>query len=366
MSEFTPEQKKIVEEILSIKQTDYYKVLKVEKDASDVEIKKSYRKLAIKLHPDKNKHPKASEAFKVIAKAFEILGDDSKRKIYDMTGSDPDSRSAGMGGAGGGPGAGFRHAGFGPGMGGGFPGFQGFPQGGAGGGINEDLLNMLFGMGGLGGMGGNGFSFQFGGNGFPNNGFYYSNTPGMNARRRAAQQQQQRQRRANGGATGTNGGNANESWSQYIIQFLPLLIILLSIIINSFSGGSNSTDGISNRNVREFSGRVPKFNFEQKGNFKVERSTPKYDINYYLEEKTVDNFKRRNNAEKELKGLDKYVEQQYVENLSRSCLRERRYRDNMIQQAEGIFFNDWDKIKEANEMPLPNCEKLDELYQKLL
>ncbi|KAG0671014.1 hypothetical protein C6P42_003691, partial [Pichia californica] len=117
MADCTPEQKELVEEILSINRTDYYKVLKVDKSSNEVEIKKSYRKLAIKLHPDKNKHPKASEAFKVIAKAFEVLGDDSKRKMYDMTGSDPDSRGGMGGGSSGGPGMS------------GFSGFQGFPQG---------------------------------------------------------------------------------------------------------------------------------------------------------------------------------------------------------------------------------------------
>lgn len=143
MADCTPEQKELVEEILSINRTDYYKVLKVDKSSNEVEIKKSYRKLAIKLHPDKNKHPKASEAFKVIAKAFEVLGDDSKRKMYDMTGSDPDSRGGMGGGSSGGPGMS------------GFSGFQGFPQGGmGGGGLNEEILNMLFGMGGMGGMGG--------------------------------------------------------------------------------------------------------------------------------------------------------------------------------------------------------------------
>lgn len=357
MADCTPEQKKLVEEILSIKHTDYYRVLKVEKSSSDVEIKKAYRKLAIKLHPDKNKHPKASEAFKVIAKAFEILGDDSKRKIYDMTGSDPDSRSS-MGG-GGGPNGG---------MGGfpGFQGFQGFPQGArgggfGGGGLNEEILNMLFGMGGMGGMGNNGFSFQFGGNGFPNNGYYYSNA-GMNNRRRAAQQQQQ-QRRRNGNNNNNNG--SNQPWSQYLIQFLPLIIILISVIINSLSDNSNSnTDGY--RNVREFSGRIPKFSFEPTENINVERSTPLYNINYYIEQKTFDNFNGRKNPEKELKGLDKFVETQYIDRLSLSCLREKRYKDGLIQQAQGIFFNDWDKIKEANEMPMPNCERLEILQQSLL
>lgn len=348
MGDCTPEQSKLVAEILSIKRTDYYRVLKVERTANDVEIKKSYRKLAIKLHPDKNKHPKAAEAFKVIAKAFEVLGDESKRKIYDMTGSDPDSR----GGGGGGGDAGF--SGFNPAAG--MNGFRGFPPGaGMGGGINEDLLNMLFGMGG---MGGNGFSFQFGGNGFGNNGFYFPNDAGMNARRRAAQQQQQRQR-AGRRANNANGANPSElPWSQYIVQFLPLLIILISIIINSLSGGSGES---TPRNVRQFHGRVPKYDFHPIGGLDVERSTPKYNINYYVSEKTMEDFKGRKDAEKELSGLDKYVEGKYIEQLNYGCIRERNQQREMIESAQGIFYNDWDTIGKANNLPMPNCEQLKSL-----
>lgn len=98
----------------------------------------------------------------------------------------------------------------------------------------------------------------------------------------------------------------------------------------------------------------------------VERTTPRYDINYYLEKKTLDNFKGRQNPEKELNGLDKYVENQYMERVSLGCLRERRVKEGIIEQAQGIFFNDWDKIRQANSMEMPNCERLEELQKKLL
>ena len=51
---------------------DFYKVLGVSKGATDDEIKKAYRKLALKFHPDKNKDPGAEEKFKEIAEAFEV------------------------------------------------------------------------------------------------------------------------------------------------------------------------------------------------------------------------------------------------------------------------------------------------------
>lgn len=62
---------------------DYYKILGVDKTASKEEIKKSYRNLAIKWHPDKNKDPDALEKFKDISEAYQVLYDDNKRKDYD-------------------------------------------------------------------------------------------------------------------------------------------------------------------------------------------------------------------------------------------------------------------------------------------
>lgn len=67
---------------------DYYKVLGIKKDASQDEIKKAYRKLAVKYHPDKNKgDKKAEEKFKEISEANEVLSDPAKRQKYDQLGS---------------------------------------------------------------------------------------------------------------------------------------------------------------------------------------------------------------------------------------------------------------------------------------
>ena len=117
---------------------DYYEVLGVEKSASEAEIKKAYRKLAIQYHPDKNPGDKeAEEKFKEAAEAYSVLSDKDKRARYDQFGH------AGMGGAAGG--GGFSGQGmsmddifsmFGDifGGGGGFGGFSGFRGFGGGGG----------------------------------------------------------------------------------------------------------------------------------------------------------------------------------------------------------------------------------------
>lgn len=83
---------------------DYYKILGVARGATDDEIKKAYRKLALKFHPDKNKSPQAEERFKEVAEAYEVLSDKKKRDIYDQYGEE--GLRGGMGGMGGGGGGG--------------------------------------------------------------------------------------------------------------------------------------------------------------------------------------------------------------------------------------------------------------------
>ena len=116
---------------------DYYKVLGVARDAGKDEIKKAYRKLAIKYHPDKNPGDTAAEEqFKVATEAYEVLSDEDKRHKYDQ----------------------FGHAAFGPGRGGG-------GAGGFGGVDLEEALRTFMGAFGGGGGGGSIFENFFGGGG---------------------------------------------------------------------------------------------------------------------------------------------------------------------------------------------------------
>ncbi|KOS44719.1 hypothetical protein ACN38_g4395 [Penicillium nordicum] len=154
-----------------VAESKLYDALSVKPDATQDEIKKAYRKAALKHHPDKNKdNPQAAERFKDVSQAYEVLSDPEKRKTYDQFGLEYLMRGGPAppppGGGGGGA------AGFEGGMPGGFN-FGGMPSGGGGrkfhfstghgpGGFRFSDANDTFrtfakgggGMGGMGGMGG--------------------------------------------------------------------------------------------------------------------------------------------------------------------------------------------------------------------
>jgi hypothetical protein len=91
---YTVEQKAAVLRIRRCEPTAFYEILELQKACADIEIKKAYRKLSLLTHPDKNGHPNADEAFKMVARAFSVLGDKEKRDKFDRFGTDPDSRFA--------------------------------------------------------------------------------------------------------------------------------------------------------------------------------------------------------------------------------------------------------------------------------
>ena len=84
------EDAKLCDDIM--RKTDYYEIIGIPKTATEEEIKKAYKKLALKLHPDKNHAPQSTEAFKKVTQAFACLTDKNKRKVYDEHGTEQNFR----------------------------------------------------------------------------------------------------------------------------------------------------------------------------------------------------------------------------------------------------------------------------------
>ncbi|ODN02863.1 DnaJ subfamily B member 14 [Orchesella cincta] len=178
--EFTQDQTDAVKKIKTSK--DYYEILGVAKDASDTDLKKAYRKLALQFHPDKNKTPGAAEAFKAIGNAFAILSDPEKRKQYDLYGSDsPQSSSSSH-----------RQSQY------------SYTRGFESEMTAEDLFNMFF------------------GGGFPS-GTVYTTSGGRRTRYYYHSQQQE------GGQGQTEGNNVTVA-----LQILPILFFILVTLVSSF------------------------------------------------------------------------------------------------------------------------------------
>ncbi|KAG8040122.1 hypothetical protein G9C98_000692 [Cotesia typhae] len=162
---------------------DYYEILGVTKEATDSEIKKAYKKLALQLHPDKNKAPNASEAFKALGNAVAILTDVQKRKQYDLYGSDEErlqsaqSRSA-------------QHSRY------------NYSRGFEADITAEELFNMFF------------------GGGFPQQEFYMRRTGGRWMRQNNAQTQHTRDQQGNGYTA--------------FLQMLPVLLLIVLTMMSSF------------------------------------------------------------------------------------------------------------------------------------
>jgi len=85
-AEYTQEQIEAVKKIRKCK--NYYEILGLKKTASEAELKKAYRKLALAFHPDKNKAPGAGEAFKAIGNAYSVLSNTEKKRQYDLYGDE--------------------------------------------------------------------------------------------------------------------------------------------------------------------------------------------------------------------------------------------------------------------------------------
>eukprot|EP00158_Paraphelidium_tribonemae_P008342 Partr_v1_DN28557_c2_g1_i2_m73472 putative DnaJ (Hsp40) homolog, subfamily len=215
--EFTQEQ---VDAVKAIKKCgeDLYAIIGVSKSATDADLKRAYRKLALQFHPDKNAAPGASEAFKSIGDAYSVLSDPERRRMYDVggmrrssTGGSQYQRSSAR---------------------------QGQDL------TPEELFNLFFGGGGS--M--NGASFSFGDDLFQQQ----HNRQARQFRTPRSRQRPNAQRQSSGG------------WLPLLVQLLPVLLLAFLSMFNSiFTGG-------------------PSYTFNLQGDRTYQLNTHRYQIPYFV------------------------------------------------------------------------------------
>ncbi|KAI2465800.1 DUF1977-domain-containing protein [Annulohypoxylon bovei var. microspora] len=326
----TPDQKAAVSRIRRCKATAFYDILGLEAvrtTCSDADIKKAYRKQSLLTHPDKNGHEHADEAFKMVSRAFGILGDKEKREKYDRSGTDPDSRFesaraqagnpfGGFGGArAGGPGAGF-------GGGGGMWDDEISP---------EEMFQRFFGAGFGGPFGGFDTGPQFVFNIGGNRGFRVHQMGGGNPRRRPREAEGE-QRPATGWDT--------------LIGLLPILFLFIFPLLSSVFSGGGEPQAPSPSMV--FDLPSPPLTHH--------RTTPRLDVDYYVDPDAIVGWN-----DYKLRQLDREAETGFVRALSRRCDAEMRTKRDLIDKAQGWFFEDPEKMKIADQFEMTSCKRMDAL-----
>ncbi|KAI9843897.1 MAG: hypothetical protein M1837_006051 [Sclerophora amabilis] len=356
---YTIEQKTAVLRVKKCAPTAFYDILGLEdvkKTVSEGEIKKAYRKLSLLTHPDKNGYQGADEAFKrrcpssngrlkeaaqvvrrrlflavapisVVSRSFQILSDPEKKSKYDRFGGDPDNRF----------GAGSAAASASP-----FSGFGRTPGSARQGPMWEDeispeeMFNRFFGGGGgfgpFGGGGGGMFSTG------PQFMFDLGGGPGVRIHQFGGNRPRRRPREAN------DPDQPAPTLSSTLSNLLPLLILFVLPLLSSLFSSSESTSG-------------PTFRFESPSPPHIlHRLTPNLKINYYVNPNDVAEYTGR-----KLKQLDQRAEVSYVGKLRSECEVEMSARQRVMQDAQGWFFQDVDKMREARAMDQRSCRRLDEL-----
>lgn len=302
---FTEEQEQGAKNIIKLSKKSHYEVLAIHRGATEVEIKKAYRKLALKYHPDKNSAPSAEAAFKAISTAFDTLSDKQKRNIYDQVGHEAAEQNEKQGGGGG-----HHHN---P-----FAGFGGMRGGGMHGNVHEinpeDIFNMFFSGGNMGG--GTRMRFNTGGG-------------------RGRQQQQQQQRRA---------GEREEPQTgmQYFMQFLPIILMLL-MMFSSFGGGNTP----------------PAFSFYQTGMYQYKRETSQPGVSAGIKYFVPTTFSQTYRRETDVRKVEREVENLYRTYLGEKCGNEKISKQNKQYQAR---FQGLEARDKADKMTLPSCEEFNERF----
>jgi len=268
-AEYTQEQLDSVRKIRRCK--NYYEILGVEKDASESDLKKAYRKLALGFHPDKNKAPGAGEAFKAIGNAYAVLSNPDKKRQYDLYGDEAESSGRGH----------HRNRGHheyeDPSY-----GFQGDMTA-------EEIFNMFFG----GGMPGGNVYVRRGG-------MWHRQSEAARHHREHSHQEHYHQ----------GGSDSGTSFSA-LFQLMPILILLVVSLLSSFLAAD------------------PLYSLEPNHKYSVQMKTKNLAVSYYVKETFRSEFTGSRRK------LEKQIEEDYVGHLRNACFREKAYKENLLWQARG-------------------------------
>jgi len=264
---FTQDQVEAVKRIRKCK--NYYEILGVNKDSSESELKKAYRKLALAFHPDKNKAPGASEAFKAIGNAYAVLSEPEKKRQYDLYGDEDVSSPRSRGGN--------RH---------GFYEYEDPSHGFQGDMTAEEIFNMFFG----GGMPGSSVYVRRGGR----------------WHRQGGQTSEQQQ---SGHHSHSNTHQGDTSGFSAIFQLMPILLLILVSMLSSLLVSD------------------PLYNLEPTHKYNIQRKTTNMKISFYVKENFHSEFTGS------LRKLERQIEEEYIQHLRNACFREKAYKENLLWQA---------------------------------
>ncbi|KAH7133149.1 hypothetical protein B0J13DRAFT_561666 [Dactylonectria estremocensis] len=322
---FTPDQEAAVIRIRKCSPTAFYDILSLESvktTCTDGEIKKAYRKQSLLTHPDKNGHQYADEAFKMVSRAFGILGDKEKREKFDRHGIDPDSRFAS---------AQAQNP------------FSGFAQRQQGGGMGrggwddeltpEEMFARFFGGQGFGGGGGGPFGgFDTG----PQFVFNFGGGPGIRVHQFGGARPRTRPREA-------NQGRQESSPLQTFLGLLPIILFFILPIVTSIFSGDSST-----------SSSTPHIMYDHPQHPYTEgRTTPNLGVEYFVNPDDVSKF-----TDGKFNKLDRTAEVNLVRRLNSECDNELTSRQRLRDAAQGWFYQDPEKMAVAETYTMPSCDRL--------
>lgn len=307
---YTAEQAREVDRIMKAKK-NFYQVLQVEqKNFALIEVKKSYRKLALIVHPDKNKAPHASEAFKVVGHAYATLSDSTKKNHYDhlldsgRLDEDDEMSSAAAAAA---ASRGGMHASNARSSAGSYSFDYDDP---------DEIFRMFFGF---------------------EPGYIFQRRAGQAGRTYVYRQPQHVNARHRHGG-GENGEAVTiQGLGPLLLQLAPvLLLIIMSLLGQLFSADADWSFAMSDKHT-------------------VQMQTSSLQIKFYVRPRVPLDYSPEN-----LRQLEATVESAYINGLREACIREKHQRESMIWRAK--MYADRKMYDRAKEMSLPSCVELNKIY----